>query len=73
MAPQPTFDAVLPIISNLKNQRYVEVALGEYDNLAIEFAQLNEAEVAQYRERILQAKHGPMYQAVRSISDIALI
>jgi len=67
------YGAYLPIISNLKNQRYVESVLGEYDNLAIELAQLDEAEVALYRERFLQAKHGPMYQAVRSISDIALI
>jgi hypothetical protein len=67
------YGAYLPIISNLKNQRYVESILGEYDNLAIELSQLGEAEVAQYRERFLQAKHGPMYQAVRSISDIALI
>jgi hypothetical protein len=67
------YGAYLPIISNLKNQRYVESVLGEYDNLALELAQLDEAEVAQYRERFLQAKHGPMYQAVRSISDIVLI
>ena len=67
------YGAYLPIISNLKNQIYVESVLGEYDNLALELAQLDEAEVAQYRERFLQAKHGPMYQAVRSISDMALI
>ena len=67
------YGAYLPIISNLKNQRYVESVLGEYDNLALELAKLDETEVAQYRERFLQAKHGPMYQAVRSISDIALI
>jgi len=67
------YGAYLPIISNLKNRRYVEWVLGEYGNLALEFAQLDEAEVLQYRERFLEAKHGPMYQAVRSISGTTLI
>jgi hypothetical protein len=67
------YGAYLPVIANLKNPKYVESVLGEYDNLALEFAQLDEAEVAHYRERFLEAKHGPLYQAVRSISGITLI
>jgi len=67
------YGVYLPVISNLKNRRYVEWVLGEHDNLALEFAQLDEAEVVHYRERFLAAKHGPMYQAVRSISSISLI
>ena len=66
------YGAYLPVISNLKNRRYVECVLGEHDNLALEFAQLDEAEVVHYRERFLEAKHGPMYQAVRSISGTTL-
>jgi len=67
------YGAYLPVISNLKNRKYVEWVLGEHDNLAFEFAQLDNAEVAHHRERFLEAKHGPMYQAVRSVSGTILI
>ena len=67
------YGAYLPVISNLNNRKYVEWVLGEYENLAFEFAQLDNTEVAHYRERFLEAKHGPMYQAVRSISGTTLI
>jgi len=67
------YGAYLPVIANLKNRRYVESVLGEHENLALEFAQLDEAEVVPYRERFLEAKHGPLYQAVRSISGTTLI
>ncbi len=67
------YGAYLPVISNLKNPKYVEWVLGEHENLAVEFALLDEAEVARYRERFFEAKHGRLYQAVRSIARKKLV
>ena len=63
----------LPVISNLRNAKYVELVLGEHDNLALEFAQLDEADVAYYRQKFLEARHGPMYRAVRAISGAQIL
>ena len=63
----------LPVISNLRNAKYVELVLGEHANLALEFAQLDEAEVAYYRQKFLDARHGHMYRSVRSISGAQIL
>jgi hypothetical protein len=63
----------LPVISNLKNAKYVERVLGEYKNLALEFAQLDPNEVEYYRERFQEAKHGAMFRAVRAVSQTDLL
>lgn len=63
----------LPMISNLKNSKYVERILGETKNLPLIFAQLDPREVAHYREKFLEAKHGFMFRAVRAISQAQLL
>lgn len=63
----------LPIISNLKNVKYVESVLGEYENLPLEFARLDPNEVAYYRERFQEAKHGVMFRAVHAVSEAAIL
>jgi hypothetical protein len=67
------YGSYLPVISNLRNAKYVELVLGEHDNLALEFAQLDEAEVAYYRQKFLDARHGPMYRSVRAIYGVQLV
>jgi hypothetical protein len=39
----------------------------------LEFAQLDEAEVAYYRQKFLDARHGHMYRSVRSISGAQIL
>jgi hypothetical protein len=63
----------LPVISNLKNVKYVESVLGEYENLPLEFARLDPEEVKYYRERYQEAKHGAMFRAVRAVSDAPIL
>ena len=67
------YGAYLPLISNLKNDKYVERVLGEYKNLSLEFAQLDSEEVASHREKFLEAKHGNLYRAVRTVSQTQLL
>jgi len=63
----------LPVISNLKNAMYVERVLGEHENLPLEFARLDQDEVAYYRERFQEARHGAMYRAVRTVSESTIL
>jgi hypothetical protein len=63
----------LPMISNLKKAKYVECVLGEYKNLPLEFALLDPNEVAYYRERFQEEKHGAMFRAVRAVSEAGIL
>ena len=63
----------LPVICNLRNAKYVELVLWEHDNLALEFTQLDEAEVAYYRQKFLEARHGPMFRSVRAICHAQIL
>jgi hypothetical protein len=63
----------LPVISNLKNTKYVHRVLGEYKNLPLEFALLNPNEVACHQEKFFEAKNGSLFRVVRDISNMPFI
>jgi len=63
----------LPMISNLKNAKYVECVLGEYKNLPLELALLDREEVAEYKEKYEEAKHGTFFRAVQQVAKAEIL
>jgi len=67
------YGSYLPMISNLKNAKYVECVLGEHKNLPLEFALLDLEEIAECREKHQEAKHGRLFRAVRDVSNAEIV